>query len=122
MVWSDRRNMGRSARRHPLHPVIPAPADQCGLVGRGHQWSYTVRELEQERLPFLGAFLPGDVADAEQDELDVNITAKLPASANSFSVPNGFLRPGTEYQLGIGTVSKDGNISYIETHFTTVPR
>ncbi len=26
MVWSDRRNMGRSARRHPLHPVKPLQA------------------------------------------------------------------------------------------------
>jgi hypothetical protein len=27
--------------------------------------------------------------------------------------------PGTEYTLGIGTVSKDGNVSFIETSFTT---
>jgi hypothetical protein len=61
----------------------------------------------------------GYVIEIEQDELEVNITARLPGSAKSFDVPEGFLRPRTEYQLGIGTVSVDGNISYIETTFTT---
>jgi 3-phytase len=56
----------------------------------------------------------------EQDELDVNITAKLPNSVTTFAVPNDFLIPATEYQLGIGTVTAEGNISFIETNFTTV--
>lgn len=55
----------------------------------------------------------------EQDELDVNLTARLPGSVAAFAVPNGFLLPGTEYQLGIGTVSGEGNISFVETTFTT---
>lgn len=55
----------------------------------------------------------------EQDELDVSITAKLPGSATRFAVPNGFLLPGTEYMLGIGAVTKEGNISFVETTFTT---
>jgi hypothetical protein len=55
----------------------------------------------------------------EQDELDVNLTAKLPGSATAFAVPNGFLLPGTEYMLGIGTVGEEGNISFVETTFTT---
>jgi hypothetical protein len=55
----------------------------------------------------------------EQDELDVNVTAKLPGSMATFDVPDGFLAPGTEYQLGIGTVTEEGNVSYIETTFTT---
>lgn len=59
------------------------------------------------------------VIELEQADLDVNLTTKLPGSANSFSVPQGFLTPGKEYQLGIGTVSKEGNISFIETSFTT---
>jgi hypothetical protein len=55
----------------------------------------------------------------EQDKLDVNITAKLPGSVTTFAVPDGFLLPGTKYQLEIGTVAEDGNISFIETTFTT---
>jgi hypothetical protein len=34
-------------------------------------------------------------------------------------VPNGFLLPGMEYQMAIGTVSGEGNISFVETSFTT---
>jgi hypothetical protein len=59
------------------------------------------------------------IVSIEQDELDVNITARLPASVTIFAVPDGFLLPGTKYQLGIGTVTDDGNISFIETTFTT---
>jgi hypothetical protein len=55
----------------------------------------------------------------EQAELGVEITARLPGSAAAFAVPNGFLVPGRAYQLGIGAVTKDGNISFVETTFTT---
>jgi hypothetical protein len=36
-----------------------------------------------------------------------------------FDVPDGFLLPGTEYTLGIGAETADGNASYVETSFTT---
>jgi hypothetical protein len=55
----------------------------------------------------------------EQDQMDVNITATLPGSAAGFAVPDGFLLPGTDYQLGIGTVTGEGNISFVETRFRT---
>jgi hypothetical protein len=55
----------------------------------------------------------------EQDQMDVNITATLPGSAAGFAVPDGFLLPGTDYQLGIGTVTEEGNISFVETRFRT---
>jgi len=57
--------------------------------------------------------------EIEQDDLDVKINAKLPGSVTTFTVPDGFLRPGMEYQLGIGAVTKEGNISFVETTFTT---
>jgi hypothetical protein len=59
------------------------------------------------------------IINIERDELDVNITAKLPGSVTTFAVPDGFLVPGTKYQLEIGTVAEEGNISFIETTFTT---
>lgn len=59
------------------------------------------------------------IIEIEQDDLDVNVTAKVPGTMNSFSVPEGILAPGTEYELAIGTVSAAGNISFVETGFTT---
>jgi hypothetical protein len=55
----------------------------------------------------------------EQDELGVEVTARLPGSATMFDVPDGFLLPGTEYTLGIGAETAEGNASYVETSFTT---
>ncbi len=59
------------------------------------------------------------VIEIEQDELDVKIKAQLPKTAAAFAVPSDFLLPGTEYELSIGTVTDDGNISIVETTFTT---
>jgi hypothetical protein len=61
----------------------------------------------------------GYVVELEQEDPDTSITAKLPASTNSFAVPDGFLRPETECKIGIGTMGEDGNISYVETSFMT---
>lgn len=55
----------------------------------------------------------------EQDELGVDITAKLPSSVTALTVPGGFLVPSTEYKLAIGTVTDEGNTSFVETMFTT---
>jgi hypothetical protein len=63
----------------------------------------------------LAAYIIG----IEQRKLGVNLMAKLPGSVATFAVPDGFLRPGTEYQLVLGTVSDEGNISFVETTFTT---
>jgi hypothetical protein len=59
------------------------------------------------------------IIEIEQDELDVKIGAQLPKTAATFAVPNGLLLPGTEYKLAIGTVTEEGNISVVETTFTT---
>lgn len=63
--------------------------------------------------------ITGTIIEIQQDELGVSIKAKLPGSANAFTVPAGFLAPGKEYELAIGTVSEDGNIVFVETTFTT---
>jgi hypothetical protein len=63
--------------------------------------------------------LAATIIKIEQDELDVNLTARLPGSMATFAVPDGFLLSGTEYELSIGTVSQEGNISFVETTFTT---
>lgn len=57
--------------------------------------------------------------EIENDDLEVNVTAKLPGSATHFNIPQGFLRPGTEYEVGVTTVTKDGNLSIAESSFVT---
>ncbi len=59
------------------------------------------------------------IVKIEQDELGTKIETTLSGSATSFDVPDGFLAPGTKYELAIGTVSAAGNISFVETSFTT---
>ncbi len=55
----------------------------------------------------------------EQDELQVEFTARLDGNVSKLAVPDGFLVPGNQYTLGLGTVAEDGNVSIIETWFTT---
>lgn len=46
------------------------------------------------------------------------ISAKLPASSTSLALPEGFLAAGQKYKLSIGTVGRDGNMSFVESAFT----
>jgi hypothetical protein len=88
---------------------------------------FTKPANEDERISVRGSKLSWsqveDVAyyilEVEQDELKMNLTAFLPAATTSFILPDGLLLTGEEYELAIGTVSEEGNISFIETSFTT---
>jgi hypothetical protein len=57
--------------------------------------------------------------EIENDDLNVNVTSRLPGNATRFNVPPGFLLPGTEYELGVTSVSKEGNLSVAESSFVT---
>lgn len=57
----------------------------------------------------------------QEEEMGANLTARLPGTVTTFSVPNGFLLSGAKYELSIGTVSQEGNISFVETRLTTAP-
>ena len=57
--------------------------------------------------------------ELDQEELGVNILVKLPGTVDKFAVPENFLVSNTEYTLSIGTVTEGGNISVVETIFTT---
>jgi hypothetical protein len=59
------------------------------------------------------------IVEVEQDGLDMNLTVRLPAGARSFPMPSGLLQPNTEYDLAIGTVSAEGNVTFVETSFST---
>ena len=102
---------GRATLKHPLPPsasfVRPA-AGATGVATRGTVISW-------KAVPGVAAY----VVYVEQEELGVNINARLSGSATSFAVPDGFLLPGTEYVMGLGTVMKSGNMSVVEASFTT---
>ena len=66
--------------------------------------------------------ISGYILEIEQDDLDIKMVAKLPASISMFTVPRSILFPGKVYDLSIGTVNEGGNISFIETSFTTIEK
>ena len=108
---AGRKLSGQSRLNHRL----PATATflHFGDLGRG----VVARDLEITWRPVRN--MAGYLIEIEQDELDVNITAKLPGSATAFAVPAGFLLPDTQYEFSIGTVTAEGNITFVETTFTT---
>jgi len=57
--------------------------------------------------------------ELEDEGLEASINARLPGSAESFALPDGFLMPGKQYKIAIGTVTAEGNRSFVETTFTT---
>jgi hypothetical protein len=60
----------------------------------------------------------GYTVELDPSKTSAHLEMKLPATATSFVVPEGILAPGGKCQLGIGTISRDGNVSIIETTFT----
>jgi hypothetical protein len=89
-----------------LHPAEDAevPARQ-GLVVR---WS-AAADIEQFVLE-----IENESADPEQA-----LTVNLPPHVTSFRVPAAFMRPGSEFQVGVHTVADNGNIVAVESAFTT---
>jgi len=88
-------------------------------------WALSAQGVASSRLEIEWApveDLAAYIVYIEQDELDVSLTARLPGSVTTFVVPDGFLLPGTTYQLGIGTVTAEGNTSFVETDMTTAGR
>jgi hypothetical protein len=63
--------------------------------------------------------IAGYFLEVEQADASTSLAVNLPATATSFTGPEGFLAPGHEYSLGIGTRSVDGNLAVVETSFTT---
>lgn len=59
--------------------------------------------------------------EVENDELEVNVTSVVGSEVNSFSFPTGFLLPGTSYEIGLTSVTKEGNKSVSECEFSTAP-
>jgi hypothetical protein len=63
--------------------------------------------------------IAGYTVELDPSKSSAHLEMKLPESVTSFTVPEGILAPGGKCQLGIGTISAAGNVSVIETTFTT---
>ena len=61
----------------------------------------------------------GHIVVIEDEASGRTLKVNLAGNAFVFAVPDGFLQPGIEYKLAVGTVAKDGNSSFIETGFST---
>jgi hypothetical protein len=59
------------------------------------------------------------IVKVQQRELNLDFTVVLPGSWTAFALPDGFLSRGKKYKMAIGTVTREGNISYVESTFTT---
>lgn len=66
--------------------------------------------------------LAGVVVVVEHEKSGRKISMTLPGSATEFTVPSGFLRHLTEYKLAIGSMSREGNLSFVETDVVTEAR
>jgi hypothetical protein len=78
------------------------------------------RNLKISWAPVKG--VAGYTVELDPSKTSAHLELKLPASVTSLVVPEGILVSGAECQLGVGTVSKDGNISVVETTFKTAGR
>jgi hypothetical protein len=59
------------------------------------------------------------IVTIDQRELDASFMVRLPGSSTSFALPDGFLVRGTKYKMAIGTVTGEGNTTFVENTFTT---
>lgn len=98
-----------------LSHALPAPAslirprpDEQNVPLKGLKASWTA-----------GRNLDAVVVLVVQEKTGQEIKVRLAGNATSFAVPEGFLQAGQNYKIEVGTMSKEGNASYIESSFTT---
>ena len=94
----------------PAEPVIMSPA-------AGSEVSPGALRIEWSAVPGLRKV----VIELENESVDPEqvLSVELSANATSFDVPAAFMRPSSEYQVGIAAVGENGNITVVETIFTT---
>jgi hypothetical protein len=94
----------------PPEPVITAPLE-------GSEVPAGALRVEWSAIPGLKKV----VLELENESVDPEqvLSAELAPDATSFDVPASFMRPGSDYQVGIAAVGANGNITVVETTFTT---
>jgi hypothetical protein len=84
----------------------------------------------QTELPVKGAKVRWEpVADAAAVQVVLKerkglreLRATLPGNSTVFAIPDGFLVPGSKYEVAVGSVHQSGNRSYQEIEFTAQKR
>lgn len=103
---------GRATLSHQLPPIatIVSPTlDAHGVPAGSLQVTWRA-----------AAGLASCIVEIKQEDTGANVTARLPGSSTSFVPPKGFLAAGAKYKVAVGTVGLEGNISFVETRFSTV--
>jgi hypothetical protein len=60
------------------------------------------------------------IVKVDQPELNLDFAATgLPASLTAYPLPDGFLVRGKQYKVAVGIVTREGNLSTVESTFTT---
>ncbi|MBA3562641.1 MAG: fibronectin type III domain-containing protein [Gammaproteobacteria bacterium] len=93
---------------HPTMIIHPASGQEVPADSLTIQWSQ-VPGIEQFLLEF-----ENESADPEQ-----SLTINLPPDVTSFEVPPSLLIPGADYQVGVATIARNGNIVFVEVEFST---
>jgi hypothetical protein len=111
-TFSGTKLAGKAGLSHRLAPVAtsatPAPAaENVSVKNFVVSWS-AVEDAASY------------IVKVDQAELNLDfVVTGLPASLTAYALPDGLLSRGKEYKIGIGTVTREGNISIVESTFTT---
>ena len=111
---SGKKLQSQATLSHNLPPTtsfVSPVADAHNMAAKGLKVSWA---------PVKG--VSGYTIELDPSKTGAHLEMKLPASATSFIVPDGILAPNAKCQLGIGTIAPSGNISVIETMFTTAAK
>ncbi len=61
------------------------------------------------------------IVEVEEEDVETNsLVVDVPGTSTSFAIPDGWLLPGTTYQIAVGAVGPTGNVTVYEHLFTTV--
>jgi hypothetical protein len=93
------------------------PAAVSLVYPRPGQKSLSVASLDIRWHPVKDSV--ASIVVLEQEHSGREIRTNLSGTATEFAVPRGFLQPGMEYTLAIGTVTSEGNKSFTEITFST---
>lgn len=106
------KSRARLSHRLPAATTIINPIEDSEVVADSLtiQWS-AVPGVREYILEF-----ENESADPEQ-----SLRVNLPPDQTSFDVPAAMLVPGADYQVGVATVSENGNVVFVEVSFSTEP-
>lgn len=104
------KGSGRLSHETPIASSLVVPRDG--------QADVPVNGLKVQWTPVAG--VGNYVIILEDEDSDLELEVELPAAVTSFNVPEGYLNPGTEYKLAVGTVAPGGGRTFVEIAFSTV--